>query len=80
MEERERLQLRGLLPPRAVTMEIQVGRLVDDLIYGRDYVEPEEVRVSHQTVNSPLCISRGSCPEPQSTGKLCRHVIPLQSK
>lgn len=74
MEERERLQLRGLLPPRAVNMEVQVhllplvsnanslqgdmpqalklacivqvGRLVDDLLYGRDYVEPDEVKVS----------------------------------
>ena len=53
MEERERLQLRGLLPPRTVTMEIQVGRLVDDLIYGRDYVEPEEVRVNAFLSNAP---------------------------
>jgi hypothetical protein len=27
MEERERLQLRGLLPPRAVNMEVQVYHL-----------------------------------------------------
>lgn len=24
---------------------LQVGRLVDDLLYGRDYVEPDEVKV-----------------------------------
>lgn len=41
--ERERLGLRGLLPPRILTLEEQEGRVMQDYREGLDYVSPEEV-------------------------------------
>jgi hypothetical protein len=43
LAERERLGLRGLLPPRILTMEQQEGRVMQDYHEGLDYVSPEEV-------------------------------------
>lgn len=41
--ERERLGLRGLLPPRILALEEQESRVMQDYREGLDYVSPEEV-------------------------------------
>jgi hypothetical protein len=41
--ERERLGLRGLLPPRILSLEEQEQRIMRDYREGLDYVSPEEV-------------------------------------
>jgi hypothetical protein len=41
--ERERLGLRGLLPPRILSLEEQERRIMRDYREGLDYVSPEEV-------------------------------------
>jgi hypothetical protein len=41
--ERERLGLRGLLPPRILSLEEQEQRIMKDYREGLDYVSPEEV-------------------------------------
>ncbi|KAK9842247.1 hypothetical protein WJX81_002558 [Elliptochloris bilobata] len=51
--ERERLQLRGLLPPRVLSMEAQIERFMDDYTYGKSYLDPEHVKdggVTHEHV------------------------------
>ncbi|KAK9863752.1 hypothetical protein WJX84_011333 [Apatococcus fuscideae] len=42
--ERERLALRGLLPARILSMEAQVNRIMEDYQYGRDYIDPVNVK------------------------------------
>eukprot|EP00877_Chromochloris_zofingiensis_P009541 jgi/Chrzof1/4840/Cz15g01060.t1_MME1[v5.2] len=44
MSERERLGLRGLLPPRIITMQLQEQRFMMDYLYGVDMIPPEEVK------------------------------------
>ena len=41
--ERERLGIRGLLPPRILSIEEQELRVLSDYYEGLDYVSPEEV-------------------------------------
>ena len=43
LTERERLGLRGLLPPRILSLSQQEGRVMQDYREGLDYVSPEEV-------------------------------------
>jgi hypothetical protein len=41
--ERERLGLRGLLPPTSLTMDQQKSRILQDYNEGLDYVSPEDL-------------------------------------
>ena len=43
LTERERLGLRGLLPPRILSLDEQEGRVMQDYREGLDFVSPEEV-------------------------------------
>jgi malate dehydrogenase (decarboxylating) len=45
--ERERLGLRGLLPPRILALQEQESRVMQDYNEGLDYVSPEEVENWH---------------------------------
>ena len=40
--ERERLGLRGLLPPRVLTMEQQKARALDRYWHGQDWIDPSQ--------------------------------------
>ncbi|KAK9792672.1 hypothetical protein WJX73_006593 [Symbiochloris irregularis] len=42
--ERERLGLRGLLPVKSLSMRMQVERWLDEFKYGRDYIDPANVK------------------------------------
>lgn len=42
--ERERLGVRGLLPPGTLSMERQAARVLDDYQYGRDFIDPSHVK------------------------------------
>ncbi|GAB4815889.1 hypothetical protein N2152v2_002935, partial [Parachlorella kessleri] len=49
--ERERLGLRGLLPPRVMSMEQQMARIMDQYWHGSDYIDPSQVEsggVTHE--------------------------------
>lgn len=49
--ERERLGLRGLLPPRVLTMEQQKARALDRYWHGQDYIDPSQIEsggVTHE--------------------------------
>jgi hypothetical protein len=41
--ERERLQIRGLLPPRVTSMAVQVERVMAEFERGRTIIPPEEI-------------------------------------
>ncbi|KAK9904347.1 hypothetical protein WJX75_009960 [Coccomyxa subellipsoidea] len=43
VSERERLELRGLLPKKLLSMETQVQRLMEDYEYGRDYISADHI-------------------------------------
>ncbi|MEW5298947.1 MAG: hypothetical protein WDW36_002016 [Sanguina aurantia] len=47
--ERDRLGLRGLLPPRATTMELQAGRFMEDYYSPREMIPPEDVKLGGVT-------------------------------
>eukprot|EP00891_Asterochloris_glomerata_P006016 jgi/Astpho2/6016/Aster-03973 len=42
--ERERLAIRGLLPPKVLSLERQARRVMEDYLYGRDYIDPSHVK------------------------------------
>ncbi|KAK9842196.1 hypothetical protein WJX84_009028 [Apatococcus fuscideae] len=42
--ERERLSLRGLLPAKVLSMDAQINRIMEDYIYGKDYIDPVHVK------------------------------------
>lgn len=44
LSERERLGIRGLLPPGNLTMDRQAARVLDDYLYGRDYIDPSHIK------------------------------------
>ncbi|PSC74934.1 malic enzyme [Micractinium conductrix] len=49
--ERERLGLRGLLPPRVLTMEQQKARALDRYWHGQDWIDPSQIEsggVAHE--------------------------------
>ncbi|EFN53662.1 hypothetical protein CHLNCDRAFT_136414 [Chlorella variabilis] len=49
--ERERLGLRGLLPPRVLSMEQQKARAMDRYWHGQDYIDPSQIEsggVTHE--------------------------------
>ncbi|KDD76796.1 malic enzyme [Helicosporidium sp. ATCC 50920] len=43
MMERERLGLRGLLPPRIMTLEQQMDKVMDQYWHGSDFIDPSQV-------------------------------------
>ena len=43
LAERERLKLRGLLPPRVNSIEAQSSRFLEELRYGPDYIDPNAI-------------------------------------
>lgn len=49
MSERERLHLRGLLPPRIMSVERQEQRFLTDYWHGVEMIPPEEVKVGGVT-------------------------------
>ena len=44
LSERERLGIRGLLPTKETTMELQAGRFMDDYLHGRTLIDPKHVQ------------------------------------
>ena len=58
--ERERLKLRGLLPPRVLSMGSQARRFMLEYKEGRDYVDPNEIEdsgISHESVRKWKALS-----------------------
>lgn len=49
-DERERLGLRGLLPPRISSMEQQLLRVNDEYLYGKNYIDPAHADVTPEDV------------------------------
>ncbi|KAG2435604.1 hypothetical protein HYH02_011895 [Chlamydomonas schloesseri] len=47
--ERDRLGLRGLLPPRSLTMELQAARFMEDYYQPRELIPPEDVKLGGVT-------------------------------
>ncbi|KAG2502128.1 hypothetical protein HYH03_000618 [Edaphochlamys debaryana] len=47
--ERDRLGLRGLLPPRGLTLELQASRFMDDYHHPRELIPPEDVKLGGVT-------------------------------
>ena len=67
--ERERLGLRGLLPPRILTMSQQKQRLLDRYWHGQDYIDPSQARFL-SCFRSLFCSSLPpvhGCPPPPPT-------------
>lgn len=60
VHERERLKLRGLLPPRVLSMGSQQRRFLLQYREGRDFVDPNEIEesgISHESVRKWKALS-----------------------
>ena len=60
VHERERLKLRGLLPPRVLSMGSQKRRFLLQYREGRDFVDPNEIEesgISHESVRKWKALS-----------------------